>query len=128
MQEIPSGTTPGILPSNSIAPGLQSACNQPEHQWIRGNKNYICPYMCGTQGNTTRKHVQQITVVALWLLLWMAGTEAVNGQPQPRWSGTGIEVNVRMGKVLKHTNKFLAPIPELTTAYEVNLMQQTYGK
>jgi len=84
--------------------------------------------MCGSQRKTTRKHGQRIPVVTLWLFLWMAATEAVNGQTQPPWSGTGIEVNVRAGKVLKHTNKFLAPIPDITCAYEVNVMQQTYGK
>ena len=80
----------------------------------------------------------------LWTGIWLSGRlvfamslpvmvgllPAFTGfaQSQTKWSGTAIEVNVRAGKVLKHTNKFLAPIPELTTAYEVNVMQQTYGK
>jgi len=42
-------------------------------------------------------------------------------------SSFGVEVNIMAGKVLKHTQKFSAPVPELSTAYEVLLLKQTRG-
>ena len=64
-----------------------------------------------------------------WLMLLLSFSVCEGqGQEQAKWSGLGIEANFVAGKVLKHTNKFLAPVPELSTAYEINFMQQTYGK
>ncbi len=39
-----------------------------------------------------------------------------------------IEANVMAGKVLKHSEKFRAPIPELSTAVDIALLKQTTGK
>lgn len=39
----------------------------------------------------------------------------------------GIEANVMGGKVLKHTTKFSAPVPQLSTAIDVALIKQTRG-
>jgi hypothetical protein len=39
----------------------------------------------------------------------------------------GIEANFMAGKVLKHTKKFSAPVPELSTAYELVFLKQTTG-
>jgi hypothetical protein len=48
-------------------------------------------------------------------------------QVQP-WSGFGLESNFIVGKVFKHTPKFRAPIPDVSTATEFNFVQQTYGR
>jgi hypothetical protein len=42
-------------------------------------------------------------------------------------AGWGVEANIMAGKVLKHTKKFRADVPDLSTAYEINFTQQTYG-
>ena len=42
--------------------------------------------------------------------------------------GFGIEANVIAGKLFKHTTKFAGPIPRLSTAVGVTLMQQTDGR
>jgi lipid A 3-O-deacylase PagL len=42
--------------------------------------------------------------------------------------GFGIESNFFAAKVIKHSAKFTAPIPTLTTALDVNFVWQTYGK
>ncbi|XZF13164.1 acyloxyacyl hydrolase [Chitinophagaceae bacterium MMS25-I14] len=47
---------------------------------------------------------------------------------QQAGAGFAVESNIIAGKVLKHTQKFRAPIPDLSTAYEINFLQQTYGK
>lgn len=52
---------------------------------------------------------------------------AAQAQNKP-WSGFAIESNIVAGKVFKHTPKFRAPIPDLTTAYDLCFLQQTYGK
>jgi len=43
-------------------------------------------------------------------------------------SGFGVETNFIAGKIIKHTYKFTAPIPPLSTALDVNFVWQTYGK
>ncbi|MFI5195691.1 MAG: acyloxyacyl hydrolase [Chitinophagales bacterium] len=42
--------------------------------------------------------------------------------------GFGVEANFLAGKVIKHSVKFTAPIPPLSTALDVNFVWQTYGK
>ena len=49
-------------------------------------------------------------------------------QKHKPWSGTGIEFNAMAGKIYKHTKNFRAPVPERSTAFELNLVQQTYGR
>lgn len=43
------------------------------------------------------------------------------------WSGFAVETNFIAGRILKHTPKFRAPIPDMSTAVELNLVKQTYG-
>ncbi len=54
--------------------------------------------------------------------------DQVQAQEQKPWSGFAIETNFMAGKVLKHTAKFRAPVPDLSSAFEINFMQQTFGK
>ncbi len=43
-------------------------------------------------------------------------------------AGFGIEANILAGKVIKHTAKFKAPVPDLSTAFDLNFVQKTWGK
>jgi len=43
-------------------------------------------------------------------------------------SGFGVETNIITGKIIRHTRKFTAPIPPISTALDVNFVWQTYGK
>ena len=52
----------------------------------------------------------------------------VSAQDQSSLQGFGIEANVLAGKIIKHTRKFTAPIPDLSSAFDVNFIWQTYGK
>jgi hypothetical protein len=52
----------------------------------------------------------------------------VDAQERKAADGFGVEMNFLAGKVVKHTAKFTAPIPSLTTALDINLVWQTYGK
>lgn len=42
--------------------------------------------------------------------------------------GFGVETNVIAGRIIRHSDKFRAPVPELSSAMEVNFAWQTYGK
>ncbi len=42
--------------------------------------------------------------------------------------GMGTEVNLFAGKVIKHTKKFMLPIPAMTTGADINLIWKTNGK
>jgi hypothetical protein len=48
-------------------------------------------------------------------------------QPQA-WSGFGIESNVMIGKMIKHSAKFTGPIPDHSYSVELNLIKKTYGQ
>jgi len=49
-------------------------------------------------------------------------------QQRTNWDGFGLEANIIGGKVFKHTEKFKVPIPALSTAFELHLVQQTDGR
>lgn len=44
------------------------------------------------------------------------------------WSGFGIESNYSAGKIFKHTRKIKAGIPPSSSSFEINFIQQTYGR
>lgn len=44
------------------------------------------------------------------------------------WAGFGVEADMIAGKVFKHEAKFTLPIPPLTTAVNISLLQHSYGK
>ncbi|MCF8450368.1 MAG: acyloxyacyl hydrolase [Taibaiella sp.] len=52
----------------------------------------------------------------------------VTAQETKRWSGFGIETHLLAGKVFKHEAKFTLPIPALTSGFDVNFVQHTYGR
>jgi lipid A 3-O-deacylase PagL len=66
------------------------------------------------------------------LLLTLAVTAVsitnIYGQDVMPLQGEGVEANFLAARVVKHTVKFTAPIPPLTTAIDVNFVWQTYGK
>jgi hypothetical protein len=65
-----------------------------------------------------------------FILLFTGIARAQDGPPVPLFQreGFGVEANVLAGQVIKHTVKFTAPIPPLSTAFDVNFVWQTYGK
>ncbi len=60
------------------------------------------------------------------LLLLFVGN--VSAQEDDALRGFGVEANMMAGKIIKHTKKFTAPIPSLSTAVDVNFVWQTYGR
>jgi hypothetical protein len=66
--------------------------------------------------------VKYILITAL--SIFCADAKAQNA----KGAGFGIETNFMAGKVFKHTEKFTLPLPDLCTAYEVNLQWKTYGR
>jgi lipid A 3-O-deacylase PagL len=65
----------------------------------------------------------------LFILLLCAGFAGTAGaQEQDPRSGFGIEGNLLAGKIFKHSPKFTAPVPALSTAIDANFIWQTYGK
>jgi len=49
-------------------------------------------------------------------------------QAQKPWSGFGIESNIMMGKMIRHTPNFTGPLPSQVYSFEINLIKQTYGQ
>lgn len=47
---------------------------------------------------------------------------------QPAWSGFGIESNIMMGKMIRHSARFTGPLPEQCYSFELNLVKKTYGQ
>lgn len=64
-----------------------------------------------------------------WLILLLFATPAM-GWPQehPKWSGTGVQADVWMGKIIRHTKKFTGPIPDQSYALQLNILKQTWGQ
>lgn len=51
-----------------------------------------------------------------------------SAQQQQAWRGFGIESNVMIGKMIKHSAKFTGPIPDHSYSVELNLIKKTYGQ
>ena len=49
-------------------------------------------------------------------------------QEQGALQGFGVEANMMVGRIVKHTRKFTAPIPSVSSALDLNFIWQTYGK
>ncbi|PSK89013.1 acyloxyacyl hydrolase [Taibaiella chishuiensis] len=49
-------------------------------------------------------------------------------QEQQSWKGFGIEGNVMMGKMIKHTARFTGTLPERSYSAELNFVKQCYGQ
>ncbi len=60
------------------------------------------------------------------ILSFVLGTTAFAQQENPL-TGIGIENNEIVGKVFKHTPKFILPIPSISSAYELNIVFKTHG-
>ena len=76
-------------------------------------------------GLTRRSISEGRLPLILWLLCLPLSSAA---QVNPRGAGFGIETNLAAGRVLKHTSKFRAPVPPVSTAVELNFIQHTYGR
>ncbi len=64
------------------------------------------------------------TVPLLFLFLITLLSSPASAQAPP---GFGIEINTYAGKILKHSPKLKADVPPLSTALEINFIQQTNG-
>lgn len=64
----------------------------------------------------------------LVLLLLCYNSTWCYGQENKPWSGFAIEVNASIGKMIRHSPKFPTILPDYVTNYEVNFIQQTYGR
>ena len=64
-----------------------------------------------------------ITIISCFLVGICA-----KAQDNASLNGFGVETNAMFGKIIRHSPKFTAPIPELSSAMEVNLAWQTYGR
>ena len=53
---------------------------------------------------------------------------ALYAQDNRPFQGFGVEANLLAGKIIKHSSKFIAPVPKLSVATDVNFVWQTYGK
>jgi hypothetical protein len=62
------------------------------------------------------------------LLFFLCTCTLLQAQEQEPYAGFGIEMNVVAGKVLKHSKKFKAPIPPLSTGIDICFEQQTWGR
>lgn len=52
----------------------------------------------------------------------------MQAQDQSAWSGVGIETNLMMGKMIRHTVNFTGPLPDHTYAFDLNIVKKTYGQ
>jgi hypothetical protein len=73
------------------------------------------------------QRINPAVLVAVFYVLCMSTLLPAYGQNSP-WRGFGIEVNYMGGQIFKHTQKFRGPVPPLSTAIEVNFIQQTFGR
>lgn len=64
----------------------------------------------------------------LILLLCLVVANNAGAQDEKPLCGFGMEANVLGGRIIKHTKKFLGPIPPLSGALDMNFIWQTYGK
>jgi hypothetical protein len=69
----------------------------------------------------------QLRIYLLLCLLLLGVFNSCYAQEEKAWTGFGIETNMMGGRILKHTPKFKAPIPPLSTVLDINFCLQTYG-
>jgi len=64
----------------------------------------------------------------LLTLIILSVRNSASAQEQSKLGGFGIEANMFAGKILRHTPKFPKQIPDLSTGFELNIVQQTDGR
>jgi len=63
----------------------------------------------------------------IWVLMLFISSASFS-QEQEKWSGTGIDANLLLGKMIKHTSKFTGVLPRQSYALQLNFVKQTYGQ
>lgn len=63
-----------------------------------------------------------------YIIFLLLAPVLVCAQNKKPWAGFGMEVNMMGGRIYKHTKNFRPPVPDISSAVEVNFVQQTYGK
>lgn len=58
----------------------------------------------------------------------LLSTAALHAQQQPAWSGFGIESNIMVGRMLRHSPRFTGPLPDHSYSIELNFVKKTYGQ
>ncbi len=71
-----------------------------------------------------QKYLQGIRTTLICLLF----STFTYAQEEVSMQGFGFETNLMAGKIIKHSKKFTAPIPYISTALDMNFVWQTYGK
>jgi hypothetical protein len=66
--------------------------------------------------------------IAIFLFFMACRIIPANAQEAQKWEGTGIEVNAWAGKMIRHTKNLTGPLPDYSTALELNIIKQTYGQ
>jgi hypothetical protein len=66
--------------------------------------------------------------IALVFLIYLSGLRPAIARDNPKGAGIGIEANFMRGQIYKHTANFKLPVSDNVNAYELNFLQQTYGK
>lgn len=61
-------------------------------------------------------------------ILFIGITGFTYAQNNPGLAGYGVEANYAYGKVFKHSKRIKAPIPDHSTSFELNFIQQTDGR
>lgn len=64
--------------------------------------------------------------VPLFLLL-LSPAVRTTAQAADKLDGFGIEANIMGGRIFKHTQRFLGPIPDFSSAVDINFLQKTNG-
>ncbi|WP_118973009.1 acyloxyacyl hydrolase [Taibaiella koreensis] len=65
---------------------------------------------------------------ALSLLLLYLLPATLHAQENKAWSGFGVESNVMIGKMIRHSARFTGPLPGHSYSMELNFVKQTYGQ
>jgi len=71
-------------------------------------------------------YCKQIRLLGLIVILMSAN--GLYGQSDNSLQGFGVETNLIAGRIIRHTVKFTSPIPNISTAWDMNFVWQTYGK
>lgn len=71
-----------------------------------------------------------MTLSRYLLLLLIACNFCLNvkAQEQRDWSGFGIESNVMIGKIIRHTPRFTGTLPDHIYSFDINLIKKTRGQ
>ncbi|WP_276132913.1 acyloxyacyl hydrolase [Polluticoccus soli] len=77
------------------------------------------------QTKNNQEMMRRSLLLASVLYMMSLGVQA---QTNDKWAGGGLDVNIIGGKVVKHTAKFRADVPDHSGGFELNYVRQTDGR